>query len=156
MIRILSFYHGRLSIWLLLLIAIVGVSIYSLINLSKYGQFFGKSEFGKINLIDLMTYGNIYNGKNICTEGYYVKTSKESILKVDLGSDPFVRSVWIKTDKEIIMDFPRLGDRYVRAEICGFFNSARNGEFGEPPVWFHQITVSSYETIGDTLPLKKF
>ena len=163
-----SFYHGKVGnrsffervrshFGLLVLIVIVAVSLYSIINLSKYGRFFGKTDYDKINLIDLLSYGNLHSGKNICTEGFYVKTKKLAILKVSLNEDQYTRSAWVKTapDQEIITEFPGLGDRYVRAAICGYFESARNGEFGDPPVFNHQITVSSYKTLGDTLPLEK-
>ena len=163
-----SFYHGRLGdrspierirsyFGLLLIIAMVAVSLYSIINFSKYGQFFGKTDYRKIDLVVLLSYGNLYSSKNICTEGFYIKTQKLSIIKVSLAENQFTRSAWVKTngDQEIITQFPGLGDRYVRAAICGYFESARNGEFGDPPVWNHQITVSSYQTLGDTLPLEK-
>lgn len=148
-------HHGKLGIELLLLISLVGVSVYSIVNLAKFGQFFGHEQFKKIDLVELLSYGNIYNKKNICTEGYFVKTESLSILKVNLSENQYTRSAWINTDKQIVTDFPGLGDRYVKAMICGYFESARNGEFGEPPVWNHQITVSTYETIGDTLRLEK-
>lgn len=153
--RALSFYHGKLAVELLLVIALVGVSLYSLINLSRYGQFFGKAEYKKIDLIELLSYGNVRNEKNVCTEGYFVKTDKLSILKVSLSDDQFTRSAWIRTEGEIINQYPGSDNRYVRAVICGFFESKRAGEFGDPPVWNHQITVSSYETLGDTQRLEK-
>lgn len=157
MIFISSFYHlkprvdfGFISFWLLILIIIVGTSIYGVINFSKYGQFWGKPEHLTVEISELFSFGNFYNRKNVCTKGYFVEGNKLSILKISLNEDRYTRTAWVITGgREIITRIPGAGTRAVLAEICGKFEASRDGEFGEPPVWIIQITVDSYKTFGD-------
>jgi hypothetical protein len=150
------FYHRKIKrpegfiTGLLLLTAIVGFSIYSMVNFAKYGSIFKKTKYNRVELVELMSYGNFHNGKNVCTKGYYVEDDKLRLLKLSLEEDRFTRTAWVITEnREIITRVPGASTKAVEAEICGKFESARDGEFGEPPVWIQQITVDSYETFGD-------
>ena len=141
---------GNFSFGLLILVAVVAISIYSLVNISNYGTYFGKPKYRRIELVELLSFGNFYNGREVCTRGYYVEGEKLHILKVNLSEDRFTRASWVQTGgDEIITKIPGSSMKAVEAELCGKFESARNGEFGEPPVWIAQITVSSYKTFGD-------
>ena len=132
--------------------------IYGLVNWQKTGYFFSFSLYKDVDLLDLLSYANLYSGKKICTQGFYVQTPGTSILKVSLGEDEFTRSTWITnpTGNEIILQSPYAPDKSVQARICGFFESQRAGEFGNPPVWNHQLTVEKFETFGQPQSLNKF
>lgn len=149
-----TFYHGKLDLGFLIIAVLVGFSIYALVNFARYGQVFGRSSYLKIELVELLSFGNFYNQKNVCTRGYYVEDEKLRLLKVSLAEDRYTRTAWIITgNREIITRIPGSKAKFVEAELCGKFESARNGEFGEPPVWIAQITVESYKTFGDVQEL---
>jgi len=132
--------------------------IYGFVNWQKTGQFFGFSSYKYVDLTQLLSYANLYSGKKVCTQGSYVQTPGTSILKVSLGEDEFTRSTWINnpTEREIILQSPYAPEKSVQAKICGFFQSSRGGEFGNPPVWNHQLTVEKFETLDQPQPLNKF
>lgn len=140
------FYHGKILIWIILII----LAIYVMANFAKTGQFLKLSYFKNVELIDLLSFGNFYNNKKICTKGYYLQTPRLSILKVDPKDSEYIRSAWVKVPKgaEIITEVPQ-ESRMVLATICGRFESKRAGEFGDPPVFNHQITVEKSEIHGD-------
>lgn len=141
---------GFISAWILILAIILGASIYGVVNFSKYGKLWGKPDYLIVGIVDLFSFGNFYNGKNVCTHGYFVDGDGLSLLKVSLAEDRYTRTAWVDTgDHEIITRFPGGGVRAVKADICGKFEAARNGEFGEPPVFLMQITVESYKTLGE-------
>lgn len=141
---------GIFSLGLFLLVIIVGLLIYALLNISKYGHYLGKPKYNRVELVELLSFGNFYNGKDVCTRGHYVEDEKLKILKVRLDEDRFTRAAWVETgEREIITRLPNSGMRSVEVEICGLFQSSRNGEFGEPSVWITQITVASYKTFGE-------
>lgn len=133
----------------LVLVVVCSIAIYSILNIAKYGKFFGKPEYDRVELVKLLSYGNFYNGKEVCTRGWYVEDELLSILKVRLDEDRYTRTAWVQKEEELITRTPGSGLRTIEMEICGKFESDRNGEFGEPPVWIAQITVSSYKTFGE-------
>lgn len=128
----------------------MGASIYGIVNFAKFGKLWGKPDYLTVEIVELLSFGNLYNGRNVCTRGYFVEDEELSLLKVRLDEDRLTRTAWVNTGgKEIITMIPVAGTRAVVAEICGKFESARSGEFGDPPVWIAQITVDSYKTLGD-------
>lgn len=143
---------------LLIPIAIILAVIFGLYNWQRTGQFFGFSQYKNVDLTELLSFANLYSGKKICTQGFYVQTPTTSILKVSLSEDEFTRSAWVNnpTEKEIILQSSYAPEKSVQAKICGLFESRRAGEFGNPPVWNHQITVEKFETFGQPHPLGKF
>ena len=130
----------------------VGFLIWGFTSWQKSGQFFGFSQYKTVKLIDLLSYGNLYTGKKICTRGFYVQSVQVSIIKVSLEDDNFTRSAWIlnPTGKEIVTQIPGR-ERITEATLCGSFESQRAGEFGNPSVWNHQLTVDKFQTHGDAL-----
>ena len=101
-----------------------------------------------------MSFGNFFDGKKICTKGYYVQTATSSILKVSLAEDEFTRSAWVNNLQNLeIIPQKSVETKAVIATICGHFESRRGGEFGIPPVWIHQITVENFKTEGDPFTL---
>lgn len=145
-------WRGNFSLGFLFLAAVVGISIYALVNISKYGHYLGRLKYNRVELASLLSFGNFYNNKEVCTRGWYVEDDRLRILKVRLDEDRFTRSAWVQTgDREIITRIPNSGMRAVETEICGKFESSRSGEFGDPPVWISQITVRSYRTFGEVL-----
>ncbi|MBI2327700.1 hypothetical protein HYU92_05280 [Candidatus Curtissbacteria bacterium] len=156
-----SFYQGntpgqtigewlKSSFGLVLLIAIVGLSIYGFITWQNTGQVFGN--YINVQIVELLSYANFYDGKKICTRGFYVQTPSYTILKVSLKDDEYTRSIWIY-DPEYREIITRIwGDsKAVVTTICGNFASSRAGEYGIPPVWNHQLTVESFKTEGELL-----
>lgn len=132
-----------------------GFSVFAIVNFANYGSILGRSKYTRVELVQLLSYGNLYNGKNVCTRGYYVEEDKLRLLKVSLNEDNYTRTSWVVPgDREIITRIQGSGAKAVEAELCGKFESARNGEFGEPPVWIAQITVDSYKTFGDPMEVK--
>lgn len=147
---------GGFALWVILLIGAVIAFIYFSSNFAKYGNFLGNPNAVQIDLIELLSAGNLYDGKQVCTKGYFVENGDYFVLKVSLREDEFTRSAWINTNgKKIIRDsiYPNQ-TKYVEAQICGKFQSMRGGEFGTPAVWNHQITVDSYKTFSDPQLLK--
>lgn len=143
-------HFGFIPSWFLIVAIVIGAMIYSLVNFSKYGEFLGRPDYLSVDISELFSFGNFYNGKNVCTTGYYVEGDKLSIFKISLDEDRFTRTAWvILQDNEIITKIPGVGTRAVLAEICGKFEASRGGEFGEPPVWISQITVATYKTLED-------
>lgn len=136
------------------MVILVGFSIYALVNFARYGQVFGKPKYLKVELVELLSFGNFYNGKSVCTRGYYIEDEELRLLKVSLAEGRYTRVAWVTGDREIITRIPGAKTKFVEAELCGKFESARNGEFGEPPVWIAQITVESYKTFGDVQELE--
>mgnify|MGYP001596116081 CR=1 FL=1 len=137
------------------MVILVGFSIYAIVNFARYGQVFGKPKYIRVELVELLSFGNFYNGKSVCTRGYYVEDEKLRLLKVSLAEDRYTRVAWVITGNlEIITRIPGAKAKFVEAELCGEFESSRNGEFGEPPVWIAQITVESYKTFGDVQELE--
>lgn len=149
--------YGFVSFVLLISAIIVGTVLYGFINWQAGSDFFGFSPYKKVGLDDLLSYGNLYDGKKVCSVGYYVKAPDLEILKVSMEEDRFTKSVWIDnlSGKDIIFTTPAASAKYVWAKLCGSFQSHRGGEFGSPSVWNHQLTVEKFETFGEEIRLDK-
>lgn len=155
-----SFYQGNLPeptllawakshIGFLFLCAIIAVLIFVSVNWQKSSSLFGFSPYKEVHILDLLTFANLYDGKKICTQGYYVESPSYKIIKVSLKEDEFRRSAWVKAnDHDIIPGVSSEGNAVITT-ICGYFESSRNGEFGFPTVWNHQLTVESFKNEGE-------
>jgi len=131
------------------------VLIYGFVNWKNNGTLFGFSPYKNVDLAYLLSFANFYSGKKICTKGYYIQTSNLFLLKVSLEENEFERSVWInnQSDKDIVLTTPQVPEKGTIATLCGLFESQRAGEFGEPPLWNHQLTVENFRTFGEELPV---
>ena len=143
--------QGFVSFFLIIAAIIVGALFYGFINWQRSGNFFGFAPYKEVKLVDLLAFGNLYDCKKVCSTGYYVKTPDLEILKVSMEEDRFTRSTWInnQTGKDIIFSTTSSSSKYVWAKLCGSFESHRAGEFGNPSVWNHQLTVEKFETFGE-------
>jgi|SRR3989344_5168657 len=143
--------YGFVSFFLIVSAIIVGVIFYGFVNWQRSDNFFGFAPYKEVRLVDLLSFGNLYDGKKVCTEGFYVKTPDLEILKVSMDENRFTKSTWVKnqSEKEIIFTYYAAPSKYVWARLCGSFQSQRGGEFGEPSVWNHQLTVEKFETFGE-------
>ena len=133
---------GQVALLAIFLIMAAAVIIFGLYNFSKTGTIFGNSQYKQVELAQLLSFGNFYDGKKICTRGYYIKNSRLSIIKVSLAEDEFTRSAWVKLPSGEILS---VNNHYLEAELCGLFESRRGPEFGDRSVWIHQITVEKYK-----------
>ena len=140
-----------MSFFLIIAAIIVGALFYGFINWQRSGNFFGFAPYKEVRLVDLLAFGSLYDGKKICSTGFYVKTPDLEILKVSMEEDRFTRSTWInnQTGKDIIFSTTSSSSKYVWAKLCGSLESHRAGEFGQPSVWNHQLTVEKFETFGE-------
>ena len=153
-------YHGknysqtvqgkRAKIGLLIICSIILILAYWLFSKRDGGKF---TNFKQIELVELLSFSNFYNGKKICTRGYYVADDRLSIIKVKLEEDELTRSAWVALGSGRIGP-PSIEAGWVEAELCGYFESRRDGQFGDPAVWQHQITVDSYKTFGNPIPVE--
>ena len=148
--------YGFVSFVLLISAIIVGTILYGFISWQKSDSFFGFSPYKDVGLADLLSFGNLYDGKKVCSVGYYVKAPDLEILKVSMEEDRFTKSTWVENQsgKDIIFTTPAAPAKYVWAMLCGKFQSHRGGEFGEPSVWNHQLTVKKFETFGEEIRLE--
>src|SRR3972149_10138868 len=143
--------YGFVSFFLIISAIIVGVLFYGFVSWQTSGNFSGFSPYKEVELVDLLSFGNLYDGKKVCTKGYYVKTHDLEILKVSMEEDRLTKSTWVnnQSGKDIIFTYSAAPSKYVWARLCGSFQSERGGEFGEPSGWNHQLTVEKFETFGE-------
>lgn len=134
---------------LFLVASIIGILMFIFIRWQQSSSFFGFSPYKEVHILDLLSFANLYNGKKICTKGYYVDSPSYSVLKVSLREDEFTRSAWVDLKDHEIITGTLSGERAVVVNICGYFESRRDGEFGYPAVWNHQLTVDSFKTEGE-------
>lgn len=139
----------------ILFLAIVASSVYASLNWQKVSSIWKMKDYKSVNLIDLLSYANFYSGQNICTTGFYVQSDRLSIIKVSLVEDEYTHSAWINnaSGKNFFYENTVSQTRSVETKVCGKFESHRGGEFGNPPVWNHQIIVENFELIEKTAPL---
>src|SRR3989344_263961 len=135
-------HYGFVSFFLIISAITVGVLFYGFVNWQKSGNFFGFSPYKEVELVDLLSFGNLFDGKKVCSTGFYIKTPDLEILKVSMEEDRYTRSTWVnnQTKKDIIFSITSSSSKYVWATLCGYFESHRGGEFGNPSVWNHQLT----------------
>lgn len=134
---------------LFLVASIIGILMFIFIRWQQSSSFFGFSPYKEVHILDLLSFANLYSGKKICTKGYYVESPSYSILKVSLKEDEFTRAAWVNANDHDIIPGIASEEKSVIATICGYFESRRNGEFGYPAVWNHQLTVDSLKTEGE-------
>ena len=157
-----SFYQGRLPdptllAWLkshvgfLVLCAIIAELIYVSVNWQKSSTLFGFSPHKDVAILDLLSFANLYNGKKICTRGYYVESPSYTIIKVSLKEDEFTRSAWVNAKDHDIIPGAISDQKAIITTLCGYFESSRNGEFGFPTIWNHQLTVESFKNEGEPI-----
>lgn len=159
-----SFYQGRTlppnfleriksNFGLYLLIFIIIASVYIFMNWQKSSRLLGFNPYRNVAIGELLSYANFYDGKRICTKGYYVETQIYSVIKISLYEDEFTRSAWVNAGDHRIFPNKSFDKQAVVATICGYFESRRDGLFGAYPFWIHQITVASFKTEGDPFPV---
>lgn len=136
---------------ILLLSIIVGGSIYIFLNWQASSMLLGFGPYRKVSLAELLSYANFYDGKKVCTKGYFVETQNYSVIKVSLNEDEFTRSAWVKIGDQKIFPTKSYDKSAIVATICGYFESRRDGAFGTSPFWIHQITIESFKTEGELL-----
>ena len=154
----LNLKSGFIPVWILIIAVLGGILVFGFINWQKSGNFFGFSPYKTVDLSELLSFANFYDSKKICTLGYYVQTGRLTILKVSLDEDEFTKSIWINNPLEEQIIFPSsvYPNKKVTAKICGHFESHRAGEFGNPSVWNHQLTVEKFETYGEPEIINNF
>lgn len=143
-------------LFLIIILAVVGYSFsHGYFGLQKIKGFFG-SGYQEVELNNLFSVANVYNGKNVCTKGYYIESMGLSVLKTTFDSDFYNRSIWIENtgDKKIFVD--ALGDsKGALAKLCGKFLLGRGSGFGQLSIWNHQITVDDFELLEKTAQLAR-
>lgn len=145
-----------LSFKSIIFIAIVAFIIYSLIAWQKSGRLFGFEPYKHVDLINLLSFGNLYDGKKVCSRGYYVLGDSVEIFKVSLNDNQFARSAWVQNNsgRDIILTSDRSITKEIDAKLCGKYNFRRAGEWGNPPVWNHLLEVDTFETYTEASPLQ--
>lgn len=153
--RVVFLLPFKLPIWSIIVVGLAALIIYSFNNFQKSGSFLPLKTYKTVNLIELLSFGNFYNQKKICTRGYYVLGEGLEILKIKLDDDNFERSTWISnlTQKDIILTSVVTPSKYVDAKLCGLYHFKRLGGWGSPPVWNHLLEVEKFETFGEYQPL---
>ncbi len=138
----------KFILFILFVIPIVSVAVYASLNWTKVSTLWKLNNYKTVNLVDLLSYANFYDGQNICTTGFYVESDRLSIIKVSLDEDEYTHSAWINnTSQKSFFDQRSTQTRSEKTRVCGKFASQRGGEFGNPPVWNHQITVENFEIV---------
>ncbi len=134
----------KLSSLFIVLIIIIAVSAYALSNWQKYGSFFGKRGYENVKLVDLVSFANLYNGKDVCTNGYVIEGNNASFIKDGVTGSRFEGSAWVvnNTSSNFIFNTSTTVTKAVMARVCGHFVSKGETEFGNPPYWKHQLTIN--------------
>ena len=144
----------KLFFVLLIIVAISGYGIYNYVN---FGSPIGKKGYEDVKLVDLLSFSKVYDGKNVCTQGFYYQTDSTSVIKTKLEDDLFTGSSWVvnETDKDqLLLDFTPDRGRVVNAKICGQFESKIDGQFGNPGAWKHQIKAKEFTELGESFRFK--
>lgn len=138
---------------LFLIIVIVGFW-YAWTNnfapLQKIKVFFGAG-YQDVEVENLFSIANLYNGKNVCTKGYYIESTGVNVLKQTFDGDIYNKSMWVvnNSGKKILVNALEDG-KGASLKLCGKFESGRGSGFGQPSIWNHQITVQDFELLGKT------
>ena len=128
---------------------LVTVSIivaYALSNWQKYGTFWGKRDYENVELVNLISFASLYDGKYVCTKGYVIERNNASFIKTDVSGSRFEGSAWLinNTGRSFIFNTSSSVTKAVTSRVCGQFESKRDGEFGNPPFWRHQLTINDF------------
>lgn len=141
----------KLGSLLIVLIVIIAVSAYALSNWQKYGSFIGRRGYENVKLVDLIGFANLYNGKDVCTNGYVIEGNNISFIKDGVTGSRFEGSAWVvnKTGANFIFNTSNTVTKAVTAHVCGHFISKGESEFGNPPYWKHQLTIGEFSGLGE-------
>lgn len=145
----------KLGSLLIVLIIIIAVSAYTLPNWQKYGSLFGKRGYENVALANLLSFAAVYDGKNICTKGYVIEGNGTTFIKSETSGSRFDGSAWIvnKANPNFIFNTSNTVTKAVMARVCGNFVTKRDGEFGNPPFWRHQLTINEFSALGNSFPV---
>ena len=144
-----------MKLFLLILALIIAAVVYFVNNWQKYGSFIKPRELKDIELSELVSFANFYNGRMVCTKGYYIETEGSTYIKMNLeDQDIFKKSVWIinQSGKNFFVDAIQ-GGKTALFRLCGKFESGRTKGFGNPSIWTHQMIVDRFEQLDRTIPL---
>lgn len=157
------FYHGRVTakpgFLKLIIIFILVFAVYLLfkdsIKITGLGFNVDEDGYADVDLGNLVSYSNFYDGKQICTEGYHVKVDEFNVLKTDIYTTIYVNSVWIEYAKGRSSTFDSLLSRGQVARIyaCGKFEAGRGRQFGEPSIWRKKLTIEEYKLLDKPKPI---
>ncbi len=137
-----------------LLIVLVAISIivaYELLNWQRYGTFWGRRGYENVELVNLITFASFYDGKNVCTKGYVTEGNNSSFIKTDVSGSRYEGSAWLVNNigHSFIFNTSNTVTKSVLGRVCGNFQSKRDGEFGNPPFWKHQLTIGEFSSLGE-------
>lgn len=141
-----------MKVFLLILVIIIAAVVYFVNNWQKYGTFIKTSDTQEVEIAKLVSIANFYNGKVICTKGYYIESEGSTYMKMDLADqDIFKKSAWInnQSGEKFFVDAIQ-GDKAALFKVCGKFESGRTRGFGQPAVWTHQIIVEDFKQLEKT------
>jgi hypothetical protein len=145
----------RLSPFLIVLIIIIAVSAYVLSNWQKYGSFIGRRGYENVKLVDLVSFANLYNGKDVCTNGYVIEGKNASFIKDGVTGSRFEGSAWVvnNTGSSFTFNTSNTVTKAVMARVCGHFVSKGETEFGNPPYWKHELTINEFSELDNPFPV---
>ncbi len=141
---------------LLVLAAIIFATfMYIFINWQRYGSIFTKAGYKNVELTSLLSFAAIYDGKNVCTKGYVIEGDGATFIKSETSGSRFDGSAWIinKAKPNFIFNTSNTVTKAVMARVCGYFETKRDGEFGNPPVWKHQLTIYEFLMLEQPFPV---
>ena len=139
----------------IVLLIIIVVSAYALSNWQRYGSFIGKRGYENVKLVDLISFGELYDGKDVCTNGYVIEGNNSSFIKDGITGNKFEGSAWLinNTGKNYFFNTSSTVTKAVSARVCGHFVSERDGEFGNPPYWRNQMTINEFSELENPSPV---
>lgn len=135
------------------LLIIVGIISYGAYNYINSGSVIGKMGYEEVKLVDLLSFSKVYDGKNICTRGFYYQTDSVSVIKTGLQDTLYTGSSWVVNESEkdqLLLDFNPERGRVVEAKICGKFESKIDGQFGQNGAWKHQLKARTLGELGES------
>src|SRR3989344_5531850 len=145
----------KFTLLVIILAVFIAVITYGAINWQKYGTLWGQ-KMKDVETGQLIGFGNLYDGKNICTKGYLIQMSTSIVIKQNLSNDILNNSIWVNnvSGKSFFVD--GLGEnKAAPARVCGKYQSGRGKGFGQPSIWNQQIDVSDFELLGKTTVLSE-
>ncbi|KKR51355.1 MAG: hypothetical protein UT84_C0001G0040 [Candidatus Curtissbacteria bacterium GW2011_GWA1_40_16] len=142
----------KLSSLSVVLIVIIAVSAYALSNWQKYGSFFGRHGYKNVKLVDLVGFANLYNGKDVCTNGYIIEGNNTLFIKDSVLGSKFEGSAWVvnNTGSGFLFNTSNTVTKATMARACGHFVSKGESEFGNPPFWKHQLTINEFSALEES------
>ncbi len=140
----------KATLSLLVKLAILAGIVLAILNRQKISDFFNWGGYRQVDFSTLVSYGNFYDTKNVCTRAFYLQTPQKKVLAINLKSSDSGHEIWVEnpTGNEVISSVDSLPQRAVDAQICGKFEKGRNS-FGNSSLWNFQLTVDHFQTYGD-------